>query len=455
MEWRKAPAWLAWPAAAALLTGCFGIGAGTPADLMAPPRLEVNQQVVKEVVQEKLLKDELLYTPLEPRDLSAINFTDLDGDDKNEAVVFYKNSVNYRLGAYVFRNEDETWRQVSKIESSGVDIAFGGFYDLTGDGKKEILVAWSADKLDVFLDKFMTIYRYGETVEPLYNDSYTEMAVGDFDRDGSVEVMLFNLIRSMNDPASTGELLVYREGAFEILDRITLDPYINGYYNVLVGPASPDKTGIFLDMGIGAHSAATYLLVVENGEIQNVFNSPGSSFYSKTAKAYAIESQDINGDGFIEIGTYEEPYGNTRSMADTPWILNWHQWDGKDTLKPVLQNFLDAETHLRIDFPPEWTDRVTVRYVEDGLGGVEIAFVDREEGKTYPIYRMWSVQVDEAPEVLEGLESGHFVAGEEGGRIRIVERAHERQEPPFRIRQAYMKTVVGEETLKTRVKTWR
>lgn len=437
------------------LTGCFGVGAITPSELMRQPKLKVNQQIVKEVVNEKLTKDETLYTPGAPEDLSAINFADLDGDGVGEAVVYYKNRSTYRLGAYILRNEGETWQMVSKIESSGVDIAYGGFFDLTGDGRKEILMTWSADKSDVFLDKYMTVYSYGETVRELYHDSYTELVVGDFDNDKAMEMMLFNLNRNMDNPSSTGELVAFREGGFRTLDKINLDPYINGYYNVLAGPASFGKTGIFLDMGIGAHAAATYLLVVEDDEIINVFNSPGSSFYSKTAKAYAIESQDINGDGIIEIGTYEEPYGNTLSMAETPWIINWHQWDGKNNLKLVMQNYLDYESNLRIDFAKEWMNRVTVRFFQENGKSIEIAFVDGEASRAYPLYRIHSI----AAEGLSGMEavfqSDYFVAKEENGRIYIVEKSYEDQEPPFRIRQEYMETVIGDERVKALVKTWR
>ncbi|PLX31932.1 MAG: hypothetical protein C0604_06050 [Clostridiales bacterium] len=438
-----------------LSTGCFVVGARSPGDLMKSPSLKNDQQTIKAYIDEELLSGETLYKPENPDGMSAINFVDLDGDGSDEAVVYYKDGASYRLGAYVFAGDGGEWSLVSKIESSGVDISYSGFYDFTGNGDKEIVMAWSADKLDIMMNKYVSVYSYGEKIEELYHDSYTEMVVGDFYGNSDSEILLLNLDRNVSEPSSTGRLVAFSDGSFQVIDKINLDPYINGYYNVVSGPASADKEGIFIDMGIGAHSAATYLLVVEDGKIENVFSGDGSSFYSKTSKAYAVESMDINGDGIIEIGTYEEPYGNTFSMAETPWIINWHQWDGKNGLDLVMKSYINAEKDLRVDFPDAWKKGVTVGYSGDGSKDLQIRYVDENAGATYPVYNVRVIKDELLSERVEMFESEYFTAIDKSGNAYVVEKIYLDQQIPSSIKREYAKKILDDEEMKKIVKTWR
>jgi len=438
-----------------LSAGCFVVGARAPGDLMESPSLKNDQQTIKEYIDSELKKDEILYKPENPDGMSAINFVDLDGDGSEEAVVFYKDGANYRLGAYVFAGVGEAWRLVSKIESSGVEISYSGFYDFTGNGEKEIVMAWSADKLDIYMNKYVSVYSYGEELDELYRDTYTEMVVGDFYGNSDFEILLLNLDRNVSEPSSAGRLVAFSDGSLQVVDQINLDPYINGYYNVVSGLASYNKTGIFLDMGIGAHSAATYLLVVEDGEIDNVFSGDGSSYYSKTSKAYAVESVDINGDGIIEIGTYEEPYGNTFSMAGTPWITNWHQWDGKNGLDLVMKSYINSEKDLRIDFPDEWVDHVTVGYTGDGSKDLQISYVDENAGKTYPLYNFRVIRSEMLSERAAAFKAEYFAAMDKNGETYVAEKVHLIQEIPSSIKREYTKKILDDEEVKKIVKTWR
>ena len=440
---------------AQLLTGCFVAGAGSPGDLMEPPSLGVNQQTIKEFVDDELLKDEILYKPGNPESLGAINFVDLDGDDNEEAVVYFKDVANYRLGAYIFGKTDGNWKVVDKIESSGVDISYSGFYDLTGNGKKEIVIAWSADKLDIFLNKYMIIYEYGNNEGELYRDTYTEMVVGDFDEKLGEELLLLDLDRNFSEPSSKARLVAFSGDGFSVIDEIELDPYINGYYNVAFGYASSGKKGIFLDMGIGAHSAATYLLVVEDGTLQNALGGGDSSYYGNTFKQYFVESQDINGDGIIEIGIYEEPYGNNYSLVDTTWITSWYQWDGEDGLKLVLKSYIDQDNDIRIDFPYKWFEGVSVRNVEESPGAIEIGYVDEKHGIVYPMYIVETIQENMLEERARLFESEYFIALRKNGNAYVVEKIYQKQNIPDDIIPGYTDVVLDDDEMKELIKTWR
>jgi len=440
---------------AQLFTGCVAVGADSPGDLMEPPSLAANQQTIKEIVDDELQKDEILYKPGNPENLGAINFVDLDGDKKEEAVVYFKDRANYKLGAYIFGIRDGNWEVVDKIESSGVDISFSGFYDLTGNGKKEIVMAWSADKLDIFLNKYMIIYEFGDSEGELYRDTYTEMIIGNIDGNEGDEILLMNLDRNISEPFSDARLVAFSGESFKVVDEIELDPYINGYYNVVTGYAGNGKSGVFLDMGIGAHSAATYLIVVENGLLKNAFSERNSAYYENTFKPYSVESMDINGDGIVEIARCEEPYGNEHSLADTPWITSWHQWDGDKGMILVLKNYIDYENDLRIDFPSKWNEKVSIRKPEKNPDAIEIGYVDQEEGIVYPMYNIELIREDLLDEKTKLLEVGYFVALRKNGKAYLVEKLYENHEIPANIKNGYSDAVLDDDEMKKIIKTWR
>jgi hypothetical protein len=144
----------------------------------------------------------------------------------------------------------------------------------------------------------------------------------------------------------------------------------NGGYpeQVLIGAAAKGLQGIFVDMGVGAHSAVTKLLIRENGEFKNIFNDV------QTFKAYSLPSKDINNDGIVEIGMLIAPPETEESaMAGIPWVNNWYQWDGESglMLEPVREDYSNYFEGYQFIIPENWRSKYTINKEADENSAVE------------------------------------------------------------------------------------
>ncbi|MNP19065.1 hypothetical protein D3C76_1115750 [compost metagenome] len=82
----------------------------------------------------------------------------------------------------------------------------------------------------------------------------------------------------------------------------------------------------------------------------------------QTFKDIQIYSEDVDLDGIIDIGILETPKGwEHYSFDEIPWFFSYYQWDGKDGMTFVRQQYHDYQNRFMLNFfPPEWHGNVTI-----------------------------------------------------------------------------------------------
>jgi len=149
----------------------------------------------------------------------------------------------------------------------------------------------------------------------------------------------------------------YKDG-FQEVDSIDLDSTITlGFYNVVAGKVSKDQNGIIMDQLLGSFSGFTHLIVMDNNKLRDVF--PISK--AATFKDSLIYSDDVNGDGILEIGMLQIPLGwENIETSEIPYFIYYYQWDGDNKLKLVSQQYRDDQGRFVLKFAPEWNDKITL-----------------------------------------------------------------------------------------------
>ncbi|MGI5998487.1 MAG: hypothetical protein ACOX89_07490, partial [Lutispora sp.] len=126
---------------------------------------------------------------------------------------------------------------------------------------------------------------------------------------------------------------------------------------------------ILIKSGIIAGTLCTVLTVPVLAQLQpesvgkdvKALKSQDEYNFSQTFKPYPLYNQDINNDGIIEVGVQSEPLeAEGYSMADMPWINNWYQWDGKDGLKKVMEEYSSYSEGYRFIIPESWSGKFTI-----------------------------------------------------------------------------------------------
>ncbi|WP_026074556.1 hypothetical protein [Brevibacillus massiliensis] len=359
MKWK----WVSLLLAAGLLTAGCGMSA-LPDNLVKAPRLAQTQQAVTEAVMQALPEGAKLTVPSRPLPMSAVNMKDLNGDGQDDAVAFYKKeSSEFELGILVLENEAGKWKQIANVEALGRELDYADFQDVTGDNLPELLVGLSGG---AGLNSEISVYSLtGDHLKQIWRQKYSEIAVGDLTGDDRPEIAV--LLHDHDKLESKLKLYGYRDGEIKPVSELDMDGGINGFDQALIGSASPTVKGLFVDMGVGAHSAFTSLVIMKDGKLTDVF---GKTEYGgdKTFKPYMLHSEDVNGDGIVEIGIQSQPVGSEElPMVEVPWINSWYQWDGSDGLKLVEEDYADYDVGFGFTIPAKWRDAYTVEKVQSGV----------------------------------------------------------------------------------------
>lgn len=351
-----------------VLSGCTFIS--DPVSQMKVPQLSADKASLMAAITSALKPiDAALIRPANDDD-SSIFTEDLDKDGNMETLVFYqtKNEAVVIHGMILVKHEDE-WTKKLVFDGDGTMLDSVDLKDVTGDGKLDIVTGYSRGD-----EKGMVVYSYtGGELEEILTKPYTKYILDDLNEDGTSDITVVYFKRNEFSTITTYQ---FNDG-FKVLDELDeLDPYFDNYYNIVSGKVAENKEGIVLDSAVDSRSAYTTLVVMENNKLRIAV--PGDVHTFKDRK---IVSEDIDGDGIIEIGMLEPPKGWEYFDPETiPYFNAYYKWDGKNGLTFTTRKYIDPADRFVINFSPEWEDKVTLdtKSVQDK----SLKFIMSDTGKT-------------------------------------------------------------------------
>jgi hypothetical protein len=335
-----------------ILGGCSIIS--DPVSLMKTPQISAENESLRSFITSQLPIGAQLIRARENDNTSLIRFADLNNDGKKEVIVFYETTNQAApLHGSIFEIKDGTWVQKLTFDGEGKVLESLKFLDMTNDGSMEIIAGFSRG--DEELQNGLVVYSYnGEQLEKDLEVPYTHFVVNDLNVDGLNDLTIVSLKRN-----EYARMTVYQyDKGFIELDKLEMEPLLNNYYNVVAGNISQDKKGIILDAASGSSSGYWYseVIVMEDNKLIPVLNM------DQTYKDIQIYSEDVNSDGIIDVGILETPKGWEHSSFDEiPWFFSYYQWDGKEGMTFVKQQYHDYKNRFMLNFfPAEWHDNITI-----------------------------------------------------------------------------------------------
>ena len=114
-------------------------------------------------------------------------FTDLDGDEEQEAVVFYTVEDEPLVYLQILDKSDGRWRARNALPGTEGEVLFVDFRHLSGDGATDLLVGWREPDREF---DTLYLYRYRDAaLSEEFHVSCDGMAIADFDGDGYEELI--------------------------------------------------------------------------------------------------------------------------------------------------------------------------------------------------------------------------------------------------------------------------
>lgn len=375
-----------------LATGCIYIK--SPEELARRPKRTLEENEIANIIYDFLGDNKTLTLAVNQRE-EAVRKVDLDKDGANELLILYKkvnnqNQGNEGYGILILKKKEDKWKEINRIVAPGFGFDFLQCEDITGDKRPEIIIGANTESE---IEKQLVIYSYHDGYfRDMYHSGYRNFSLGDLDKDGNIEVVLFN--KEKDSDIKFIEVLKYTKGGLKDLDKYQIKS--RSYYsNMTLGRASNDDIGIFIDNGIGSFNGYTELLIMKNNKLTDVLKNGVYGYYQRL-EGNIIGSKDINGDGIIEFGFMT----NIKSTEDDyeeyliPYIKEWYQWNGEKDIVLVRREYYNYDIGYKIVIPPKWRKEFIVLEKTDKS---EVVFYSlkniKELGKE--IFSIKSLSIDE------------------------------------------------------------
>ena len=165
---------------AAALTGC-GFSDDSVEELFTLPRMAEEYTGLTQELEALITQGYEYASPTGGRNIQSVQMADLDGDGQQEALAFFRMSSDEKpLKIFVFKIEGDSYARYCTIESSGTAIDSIYYEDLTGDGRRELIVGWRISA------EVQTVAVYTVAREPvaLMSSGYTRFTMQDLNGDG-------------------------------------------------------------------------------------------------------------------------------------------------------------------------------------------------------------------------------------------------------------------------------
>ena len=346
-----------------LLAGCRMDS--TMEELFTLPRLPTEYTTLSRQLDQLLSEGYEYMAPTSGRNIQSLQMVDIDGDGRDEALAFFRlNNGEKPLKIYVFHSREDSYELTSIIESSGTAIDSIYYEDLTGDGRKELIVGWkiSADVQTV------TVYDMRPGPVQLMQSNYTRLSFQELNGDGIPSLLL---LRTNSDNQPVAEFCSWQEGSLSVSHRCALSSTMAelNQGSVVTGKLDQDTPAVFIT-GINSQGIAVTDILVwqEDAGLVNAALDRSTGLSAATAPYRQLTPQDINGDGITELPRPDSSVSDTKQAVG---MVFWEQYR-PDGLATVERTYHCLSGGWYFILPEDWTGEVTALASDAGIGETQV-----------------------------------------------------------------------------------
>ena len=388
-----------------LLSGCF---VKTVDELYLLPRHSEEYNDLQSAI-DAVMKDGTVYcAPVSGANQQTVQLADLDGDEKDEAVVFLKTTGEKPLCAYIFDQQDGVYQNVAVIEGIGSAFASAEYVQLDDQPGMEIILGRQLSD-QVVQSMSVCSLREGRIVE-LLNTNYSEYITADLDSDGLRDV--FALRFDAEQAQGVAELYRWREGQMEREPEVMLTNGVQSIKRIIAGQLMQEIPAVFVASVYDTDSIVTDVFAFSGGGFTNLTHADGEHTVP-TLRSYFVYACDIDGDGLIELPELLQ-LPQSEDGGDRYSLIYWYNLDGKGqkTVKQTTYHCFSGGWYVTV--PEQWREKLTISRGEE-VGGVRgYVFSEWKQGGQPPeeIFTLYTFTGEDRNELASA--DGRFLVSEKG-----------------------------------------
>lgn len=377
------------------LAGCVM----TVDQMYVPPRRSESYKNLQSVMDEYM--DGMEYSaPITGENQQTVQMADLTGDGRKEVLVFLKGSDEHPMKVLIFRLEEERYVPLGFLEATGTGFDQVEYVQLDGEPGLELVVGRQVSEQVL---RNMTVYSFRSgAAEQLLNVNYQKYLTLDMNHDNLGDLFVLRPGRTDTD-CGVVELYSAPGGNVERSAEVSLSQPVGQLKRIRTGTLHDGERAVFVASIVDAGTIVTDVYALVSGELTNVSMSNESGTSVKTVRNYYVYGEDIDNDGVLELPSLISMHSpSLERSGEREHLIRWYSLsaDGSEHDKCyTYHNYLQG---WYMELERKLVDRLCV--IPEDTGRYAFCLWDKNYTE---LEKLWTVYV------LTG-EDRSSVAAEEG-----------------------------------------
>ena len=345
------------------LSGCYS---GNIDQYFSLPMASEEYRQLQSLIDEELASGSEYAAPTHGSYRQSVQLSDVDGDGADEALAFFRDAVkNPKINIYDSDNGE--YRLVLSLSGEGSSIGRIDYADLTGDGRKELLVSW---QISTGVSVLSVYSLAGWSGNALLSTDSTEFVTGDINSDGCDE--LLNL-RAANSTTYLIDQYTFPLGQEPQATSAALSADISALQRLRIVTLAGGAPALLAESTLTTGDLVSDLFVCRDGSLINLTMNRTTQI-SETRRSYSlVYAQDIDGDGCTEIPHPQQLYSRGDEVF---WSIAWFRYDASGRASTVMTTYHCVTENWYLVLPSGWDVGLTVRR-DDSVSGERAVILSR------------------------------------------------------------------------------
>lgn len=304
--------------------------------------------------------------PVTGENQQAVQMADLNGDGKEEYILFAKEDAEHPLRILIFKQTGDSFVLGQTIESSGASFDTVEYVDMDSSPGLEIVFG---SQLTDQLVRNVCVYAFTDTLDTklLVSANYMKFLCADLDSNGASELFVLKPGPTETDKG-IAELYTVVDGKVERTNELEMSGPADKLKRVLVSKIQGDIPAVYVATTVADSALITDVYIYNNGSFLNVTASNESGTSVRTLRNYYVYADDIDGDGVTELPYLMPmmPMDNV-STGNRQELIRWYSMTdtGEEVVKTyTFHNFIGG---WYMDLDSDWAAQLTVVDLEDSF----------------------------------------------------------------------------------------
>lgn len=376
-----------WFCALALLTALLlgGCGMRTVEQMYALPKRSDTYNELQSAIDSAM--SGLEYSaPNSGDNQQTVQMADLNGDGKEEYLVFAKGGTEKPMHILIFRQDaNGKVKLMEAIESNGSAFEQAVYVDMDGAPGCELIVG---RLLSDQVLRSVSVYTFANGyAEQLLSAGYSKFLTCDLDSNSISELMVIQPGES-NTRRGIAMLYSYADSTMARSREVQLSESSDHIKRIMTGKLQDGKSAVFVASAVNEDAIITDIFALRQ-QFANVSYSFEAGTSVQTLRNYYVYADDVDEDGILELPNpiTMRPMPGVRN-SDEQYLIRWYALDshGKETDKLYSFHNFAAGWYLQLD--SQWAHRLTVSQ----QGNVHSFYIwDEEFQEAAPVFTVYGL----------------------------------------------------------------